>query len=441
MAKKRTGTIQPYTDARSLRLFRARIRLADGARPWLKVPEGYSEARAREWAAAMQEREDEQGKLLAKKLAATAPAKDGDRETCSHWFERYLEHRQALGQTSVRDDRYRWNVWIAPVIGSKPIARVTRDDVENVRDRLDQAILQYRAAGRGRGRISEKTAANVWGVLVSALSQACASKRRDLRVLASNPAEGVLPPERGGGKSKVYPYPSELLAILACAGIPQDWKELHVLACYTYLRPGELRVLQWSDVDFEANILRITKAWDNRNERVKSTKTAETRSVPIEPALRPLLVAAHDRALGKGLVAPLMSTTNEDEMALRLREHLRAAGCLRAALFADSATELPVRFRNWRDAGITWMAIRGDDPLKIRQRAGHKAFTTTEKYIREGENVAIAPGDVFPALPTSLWCSQRSTGVAVILHLPADANDSLCEGRELNPYRSYPTGT
>jgi hypothetical protein len=29
------------------------------------------------------------------------------------------------------------------------------------------------------------------------------------------------------------------------------------------------------------------------------------------------------------------------------------------------------------------MAIRGDDPLRINHRAGHKSFTTTGGYIRE----------------------------------------------------------
>jgi hypothetical protein len=40
-----------------------------------------------------------------------------------------------------------------------------------------------------------------------------------------------------------------------------------------------------------------------------------------------------------------------------------------------------------RATGITWMAVRGDDPLKIKQRAGHTTFQTIEGYIREAEAV------------------------------------------------------
>jgi hypothetical protein len=45
------------------------------------------------------------------------------------------------------------------------------------------------------------------------------------------------------------------------------------------------------------------------------------------------------------------------------------------------------------------MAIRGDDPLKIKQRAGHTDFKTTEGYVREAEAIRDGFGDVFPPLP------------------------------------------
>jgi len=48
------------------------------------------------------------------------------------------------------------------------------------------------------------------------------------------------------------------------------------------------------------------------------------------------------------------------------------------------------------------MAIRGDDPLKIQQRAGHTTFDMTQKYIRTAEAVGEAIGDVFPPLPAGL---------------------------------------
>ena len=54
-----------------------------------------------------------------------------------------------------------------------------------------------------------------------------------------------------------------------------------------------------------------------------------------------------------------------------------------------------VTFHDLRATGITWCAVRGDDPLEIKQRAGHATFGTTEGYIREAENLRDGFGDVF----------------------------------------------
>jgi hypothetical protein len=54
-------------------------------------------------------------------------------------------------------------------------------------------------------------------------------------------------------------------------------------------------------------------------------------------------------------------------------------------------------------ATVTWIAIRGDDPLKVQQRAGHTSFDTTQEYIRLAESMRVGFGDVFPSLPPELF--------------------------------------
>ncbi len=59
------------------------------------------------------------------------------------------------------------------------------------------------------------------------------------------------------------------------------------------------------------------------------------------------------------------------------------------------------------------MAVRGDEPLKIMQRAGHTDFKTTQIYVREAESVRQGFGVPFPDLPTSLFgagAEERSHG-------------------------------
>jgi hypothetical protein len=86
------------------------------------------------------------------------------------------------------------------------------------------------------------------------------------------------------------------------------------------------------------------------------------------------------------------------------------AGITRADLFATDATRRAITFYDLRATGITWIAIRGDDPLKIMQRAGHERFDTTRQYIREAENLAAGFGRVFPPPPADLLSPTKARG-------------------------------
>jgi integrase len=342
--------------------------------------------------------------------APEPPAEPASVETSNAWHIRYLAHCRERGLSTVGDKGDRWRKWIAPHIGVKAMASVTREDIEDVRDALDAVILDYDRKGPGRGRISAKTAQNVWGELTVAFSEAANSKRRELRVLTSNPALGVRPPERGAPKTKVYPYPAEFLAVAACAAIPLEWRELHALAAYTYARPGELQVLEWSDVDLKDRKIRITRAWDYKNDRIKSTKTGEARTIPIEPQLLPLLERMRKRARGTGLVVPALAGADDNRLAIIMRHHFALADCDRPRLVARSAAELRLRFRSWRDAGITWAIVRGDDLVKVQRRAGHRLIATTMRYIVEAENAGAAFGVPFPPLPAALLGDAQPRG-------------------------------
>jgi integrase len=70
-----------------------------------------------------------------------------------------------------------------------------------------------------------------------------------------------------------------------------------------------------------------------------------------------------------------------------------------AANLRTDDTRKRLRFHDLRGTGLTWMAIRGDDPLKIQQRAGHRTFEMTHKYIRtlrRGIDRGVPPAIVAP---------------------------------------------
>ena len=91
-----------------------------------------------------------------------------------------------------------------------------------------------------------------------------------------------------------------------------------------------------------------------------------------------------------------------------LKRYLELVGAKRADLHTTDATRKAITFHDLRATGITWAAARGDEPLRIMQRAGHASFDTTRIYLREAENLAAGFGTVFPALPEALLSKPTS---------------------------------
>jgi integrase len=340
----------------------------------------------------IQAQEDVHGRLLARKRGTPPPATS---ETVAEWCKRWLEWRTNRGLSTTPHDKGRLSNYVLPILGPLPMHAVTRVDVERVVEELDRRIS---LPGNDADRISWKTASNVWVLVSKMFKDVTGAKQRDLRVRVDNPATGVAPPEHGDRKAKVYLYPSEFERLIACTAIGQPFRLMYAVAVYMYARAGELEALTWADVDLEHGVIQINKAIDRETGEVKSTKSGETRRIPIEAELWPLLERLHERCSGERV---LWMPDNEDRAAL-LRQHLTQAGVKRADLFADNDRQKHVTFHDLRATGITWMAVRGDDPLRIKQRAGHSSFATTEMYIREAENLAPGFGDVFPALPAEL---------------------------------------
>ena len=391
--RARTGTLEPAgTWSDGSPRFRGRVRLGDGTKSErFDVPSGRNERQARAYVAEMQAQEDAHGGLLAKKRAALRVAgiacDDGSAEA---WVDAWLAAKKARGQTSTGDRRAHYLHHIVPVLGAKHVRAWTADGLRALVAALDAKIAA--------GEIAAKTARNVWGTATKMVGDAARSKVDALRCRTDNPARSVEGPERGEDRSKQFLYPDEFLRVVSCPDVPQRWRRALALAVYLFPRAGELRALRWEDVDLEHGTVHIHRAFERRTRTVKATKTKTARRFALEPAIVPLLEAMHGESGGEGLVCPL-----PNRLASRLREWLAAAGVTRRELLdEESRTTKPLGFHDLRATGLTWMAVRGDDPLKIMQRAGHEDFATSQLYIRTAEAVRDGFGSTFPTLPGSL---------------------------------------
>jgi hypothetical protein len=119
-------------------------------------------------------------------------------------------------------------------------------------------------------------------------------------------------------------------------------------------------------VDLERGVLSITRALNGRTGEAETTKSGETRRCH-EVNLLPRLRVMHDEVKGRGHVVGW----HEPHMSRGLRRWLKRAGVDRDELHNGTPTRKPLTWHDLRATGLTWMAVRGDDPLKVKQRAGH----------------------------------------------------------------------
>lgn len=353
-------------------------------------------------------------RALAPVLAERARFAVGEHEgeTVAEYAKRWCEWRETRGLGCVAGDRTTLALHVLPYVGRLEIASVTRDDLKRLVAALDTkaGAGSYRTTEGKRQRFGFKSAVCAWSVTRALFRDAQRAKRPDLCVRSDNPAHDVAGPDTGAKKAKAYLWPSEFAALVSSPVVPVRWRRLFALAVYTFMRAGEVAALDWSDVDLDHGTIHVHRSTDRTRDRTKATKTDAARRIPIEPALIPLLTAMRGEAKGRGPVFRMPSTGKQ---SFKLRGYLTRIGVTRSDLFASDATRRAVRFHDLRATGITWCAVRGDDPLKIMQRAGHADFTTTQLYLREAENLAHAFGTVFPPLPTDLLSRPiRARGVS-----------------------------
>ncbi len=383
----RRGTLEAVTTKTGTRGWRGRIRLGDGSRVRIPVPAGFSEARARAYVEAFQEREDTEGLLLAKARREAGVASDGG-ETVDVWHARFLA-TVVCGESYRRITASTWARWVSPRLGAIPIAALTRDALEDLRDDLDRAIVE--------GRLAPKSAQNVWSSVTSAMKAACASKDRSLRVHPTPLHVGILPPTRGASAQRPWIFPREWERLWACDAVPEDLRFLYAVALFTGLRPGELRALTWADVDLETRRVSVSKAFDEATGKAKPPKTrAGVREVPIHEHLVPILEARMGHP-GASVAPPVVWV----DLAEGFRAHLARAGVTRPRLFAKTATEEPCDFRSLRDSAASWWALEGVPLATLRRRLGHETIEQSDRYVKAAESFDVeGVGAPFPLLVT-----------------------------------------
>jgi integrase len=313
-------------------------------------------------------------------------------ETLDAWAERWFDHRDVA---DLAEERATYARIVPAEIRARPAASLTRSDAEGIVESLDDLVRD--------GAIRGRTAQRYWSTIRTMLGDMARSKTRALRIREDSIVRDVRPPDAGDSRSSTFLYPRELLALVGCERVPLEDRRAYALAVYLYPRAGELAAITWEDVDLATGRVHVHRSVDRETGEVGGTKTGMDRQFVAERAVMPML-----RGLARVALPGPIVTWRRNNASVRLRAHLRWAGCRRADLHADDERRRPLTFHDLRATGVTWQAMRGDPATAIVERVGHANLATTERYMRRGRLMAIASGErVFPALPRALWVRSK----------------------------------
>jgi integrase len=160
---------------------------------------------------------------------------------------------------------------------------------------------------------------------------------------------------------------------------------MFMTAAFTGLRLGELLALQWRDVDFAGESVRVRRSY-NVHGGVGTPKSGKVRSVPMVPDVARTLAALANRdqfSHEEDLVFRGDFGTFQD--ASTLRERYKAA--------LKRAELRPLRFHDLRHTFGT-LAVRRAEVPAVQAWMGHSDIQTTMRYVhhrdRGGEAKLLA---------------------------------------------------
>lgn len=299
---------------------------------------------------------------LLKECACELTRREGSEATWVELIDRWeLAHRKGYvgGQprqantvaetvSFLRKQTSEWN--------HKGCHEVRPGDVRKVLARLE-------ADGYSKSRLKAlKSAVNVlfrWGI-----------EEGIIRAVHHSPAAGIVLAKDHQEKPPQILSLGEIHKLLEAAkDMDHEWYPVWAMALNTGMRSGELFALEWNDIDWDNQLITVSKSYNGRLKAFKSTKAGYWRKVPFNKETEGLLKSLRVKADGPH-VLPRLSQWRRGEGARILREfcigigissvHFHALRACFATHLLNTGVTSPVvkKICGWTDEKVMTRYIR-----------------------------------------------------------------------------------
>lgn len=260
------------------------------------------------------------------------------------WFETYVKTNNKYSE--VGNKKYTLQGHLVPFFGETPI-----DKIDTLR------VEQYKAKKISKG-LANKTINNHLIVLGTCLRAA-----QEWFGLSKIPTIKKLkaPPQK-------FDFLSQEESNLLLAHSNGVWREIILTALKTGLRRGELKALDWSDINWSNKMLTVRRSWSEPKKALDTPKSNRERHILLTDELYKML-------LGRKKAAGFVFTYDKDRLlnTERMNHEIRKA-CKRAGIREITCHIL-------RHTFASHLAMAGAPLKAIQELMGHANIQTTMRYV------------------------------------------------------------
>jgi integrase len=328
-------------------------------------------------------RRDAERALTARKREVdTGTWREPSGETLTSYAQRGLAHRDparvaSAGRTRLAPstfEGYRLNLrrHVLPRLGARTLSSLRTEDI-------DRLIAELEAEGKAPGTVRN---------VVVPLRKMLADAVRQGLLLANPAARADLPPAQEFAGKEIPPEHADAIRSALVELAPNDplrnerdlfYVHFFDVALGTGLRLGELRGLQWSDVDRERRLIRVERAY-SRDELRRPKTQSGVRAVPLFPSVEAALRELAARAVERGRYAPgelvFASPRGTPLQPSNFRQRVWEPALRLAGLEEDG-----YRFHDLRHTCVSRLVAAGADVKLVQAVAGHaNPLITLKRY-------------------------------------------------------------
>ena len=331
--------------------------------------------------------------------------------TVQQIIERYVEDCETRGVGLKTIERYKelLRLQIKPYLGSLTLEKLRKAHIVDF-----VSTLAKRGNTRTKCGLAPKTIKNTISLLSSSLEWAV-----EMEIIENNPASRIRSPKIPKCTAKAIDALEARNLLKAAEAEGSLWCRLFTISLTVGARRGEVAALKWSDVDWSAGSVTISRALSKTitaGVLVKSTKTGNVRTVKLSAmALRALHAQRAAQAAEK-----LRTEYYEDDawiFATPLGQNLNPISISNA--FKRIATEAKIsttRLHDLRHTFASWLIADGENIETVKDALGHStSYTTLTTYshcVKKATSASVESIDARLSGPHGHQMATAATPVA-----------------------------